>query len=507
MDDRTPPQLNVSLDEFAAIAASSETPQIITVSACLPAPGKTPFELYSLLRTETGFLLESIDPDEHAPDCSILGFGEVFSVAIPGNGRIGTDLVQYRNGSPRPGDDPFTLLRDLTGIRHRILPEKRHFLGGFVGYIAYDSVFAAQRGVKATGKIHDPAPLARFLYAPGGIFFDHRSGCATIFYGAHVLPGSDPAAAYRRAEAFIRETTRRIRTEAPPGRAEGGTLPPAAELQDLRSSPTQGEFEDSVRKTLEYIHAGEILQAVISREVSCTFHADPIRIYKKLREQNPGPYMYLLEFGDVTIAGSSPEMLLKVEGRRVTTVPIAGTRPRGATAEEDRFLAEELRTDAKECAEHIMLVDLARNDIGRVAKFGTVTVDRFMEVKKYSHVQHIVSEVAGELREGLDGFDALASCFPAGTVSGAPKIRAIEIIDELEETPRGIYAGAIGFIELDGDMEFAITIRSVIVADRRATIRAGAGIVADSVPEREYTETSHKAAALVRAVSEAEAEE
>jgi anthranilate synthase component 1 len=250
----------------------------------------------------------------------------------------------------------------------------------------------------------------------------------------------------------------------------------------------------------EYIAAGDIFQAVISRSVQVPCSSAPLDLYRALRDLNPSPYMYYLDYGDMQVIGASPEMLVRVENRKVTTVPIAGTRPRGRTPDEDAQFARELLADEKERAEHTMLVDLARNDVGRVARYGSVTVENFMTVEQYSHVQHIVSTVSGVLRDNLDCFDAFRSCFPAGTVTGAPKIRAMEIIRTLEGSPRGVYAGAVGYAGFNRNLEFAIAIRTIVMQGGTATIRSGAGIVADSIPELEVEETRRKAEAMLAAI-------
>jgi anthranilate synthase component 1 len=259
-------------------------------------------------------------------------------------------------------------------------------------------------------------------------------------------------------------------------------------------------YQEAVRKALEYIHAGDIFQVVLSRKITCHVREDPLDIYGAIRTINPSPYLYYLQFGDEAIIGSSPEMLVKVEGKSVQTVPIAGTRPRGNSVAEDTKLAAELLADPKERAEHLMLVDLARNDIGKISDFGSVNVPEYMEVEKFSHVQHIVSRVCGTLREDRDRFDAFASCFPAGTVSGAPKIRAMQIIAELETQPRGLYAGAVGYAGFSNDLEFAIAIRTLRFRRGFVEFSTGAGIVADSIPEREFEETEYKAGAMMKAI-------
>jgi anthranilate synthase component 1 len=262
-------------------------------------------------------------------------------------------------------------------------------------------------------------------------------------------------------------------------------------------------FTEAVNGIKDHIVAGDIFQAVLSRRMECAISSDPFPVYTALRAINPSPYMYYLDFGDEQVIGASPEMLVRVEKRRVTTVPIAGTRPRGLDRSEDKRLAQELLLDRKERAEHTMLVDLARNDVGRVCKFGSVDVTEFMGVEKFSHVQHLVSTVQGVLMDHLDCYDALKSCFPAGTVSGAPKIRAMQIISETEPDARGLYAGAVGYIGFDRNLEFAIAIRTVSVKNGLAYIQTGAGIVADSVPEKEWIETENKAAAMLRAIEQA----
>jgi anthranilate synthase component 1 len=271
------------------------------------------------------------------------------------------------------------------------------------------------------------------------------------------------------------------------------------------SNFTQADFERGVEHVKEYIRAGDAFQVVLSQRFSKPYHGDPFNIYRALRAINPSPYMFYLKLGDLQLAGSSPEILVRVNKGEVVVRPIAGTRPRGATHEEDRRLEQELLADPKERAEHIMLVDLGRNDAGRVAAPGTVRVDNLMTVERYSHVMHIVSNVLGRLAPDKDIFDALEACFPAGTVSGAPKIRAMEIIDELENVRRGPYAGAVGYFSFDGNLDTCIAIRTCVIRNRRVYAQAGAGIVADSVPESEYRETCNKAMALLKAVEMAEA--
>ncbi len=267
-----------------------------------------------------------------------------------------------------------------------------------------------------------------------------------------------------------------------------------------KPSTSSDGFKEMVRNAKEEILDGNIFQVVLSRRTDFRFKGDPLEMYRALRRLNPSPYLFYLDFDDVQLLGSSPEMLVRLEGRRLTTRPLAGTRPRSPDPEEDEKLKLEMLLDEKERAEHLMLVDLHRNDMGRVSTFGTVKVNELMSVEKYSHVQHIVSNVESELSKDKDAFDALRSCFPAGTVTGAPKVRAMQIISELEKIPRGPYAGSVGYFDFTGNMDFAITIRSIVVQGTRASVQAGAGIVADSVPEREYAETEHKMSAMIAAL-------
>jgi anthranilate synthase component 1 len=274
----------------------------------------------------------------------------------------------------------------------------------------------------------------------------------------------------------------------------------SAEAVELSSNFTQPAYEAIVRRAKEYIAAGDIYQVVLSQRFSAELGVDPFTVYRALRHVNPSPYMFFVRMGSRSIVGSSPEMLVRVEGRHAVTHPIAGTRPRGRTDDEDQRLAEELKRNEKERAEHVMLVDLGRNDLGRVCQYGSVRVPTFMSLERYSHVMHLVSVVDGQLADDQDRLDALVACFPAGTVSGAPKVRAMQIINELEPGPRGIYAGAVGYLDFAGNLDFCIAIRTIVLEQGRAHIQAGAGIVADSNPTAEYEETRDKARAMVRAL-------
>ena len=295
-------------------------------------------------------------------------------------------------------------------------------------------------------------------------------------------------------------------THPSPSRGEGKGGGENTELSGYASSFTKEAFEDAVLKGKDYIMSGDVVQVILSQRFERKFDIEPFHIYRALRVINPSPYMYYIDTGDAQLVGSSPEILVRLEGRKIILRPIAGTRKRGETEEEDKILEEELRKDPKEMAEHIMLVDLGRNDVGRVAKTGSVKVTELMTVERYSHVMHLVSNVEGSLKNGLDAFDVLGACFPAGTVTGAPKVRAMEIIEELEPMRRGPYAGAVGYLSYSGNMDTCITIRTLVIKRNKVYVQAGAGIVADSVPEKEYTETVNKAMGMMRAVDMAEKE-
>lgn len=346
--------------------------------------------------------------------------------------------------------------------------------GGVVGYVSYDSIrYWEKIPKKNSGQIF---PDIEFGLYYDGLFYDHQTQEA--FY--YTLDRD-------RYEA-LDEALRSV--------PEIGKL----ECDEPKPNMSREEYEDNVVKAKEYISAGDILQVVLSRRYNIRFDGDLLAFYEALREINPSPYMYFLQMGGRAIVGSSPEMLVRVTGQEAETFPIAGTRPRVEGEEKNRALAKELLSDPKERAEHTMLVDLARNDLGRVCQYGTVAVPEFMEVHQFSHVQHIVSHVKGTLRDGMDAFDTFRAVFPAGTVSGAPKVRAMEIIEELETTARGPYAGAVGYFSLNGCADFAITIRTLVAEGRHASIQAGGGIVADSIPSREWEETEQKAMALLKAL-------
>jgi anthranilate synthase component I len=395
----------------------------------------------------------------------------------------------------RPAPDPYAAVAECLA-QYRLAPLEGlpPFAGGAVGFFGYDLV----RTVEPLGE-PNPDPLGlpdmALMITDVLLAFDHLRHELTIMACAFADDDGGIDAAYERAAEEIADVRRRLRGAVP-----APEHPAVAEPPHFASNLERGEFEAAVEKIVAYVHAGDAFQVVPSQRFSATTPVEAFSIYRGLRAINPSPYMYFLEFGDFQIAGASPEPLVKVQGRRVETRPIAGTYPRGSDEEDDRRLAERLVNDPKERAEHVMLVDLGRNDLGRVCEYGTVEVDELMVVETYSHVLHIVSQVSGTLREGVGAMDVLRSALPAGTLSGAPKVRAMQIIDELEPVKRGSYGGAIGYLSWNGDLDTAIHIRTVVVKDGQVHVQAGGGTVADAKPAYEYNESVNKAKAVFRAV-------
>jgi anthranilate synthase component 1 len=390
--------------------------------------------------------------------------------------------------------------KKLAQFRPVAIANLPRFHGGMVGYLSYEVARYFER-LPCPDKDPQGLPESVLMLAGTLLVFDHVTHKIKVVSHAHL--DGDVDTAYREATRKIDDLVNRL--EQPMHSAALKNAPP--DRSEVSSNFAPAEFEAIVSKAKEYIYAGDVIQAVLSQRLARRTAANPFAIYRALRSINPSPYMYYLHLGDFYIAGASPELLVRVEDGIVSTHPIAGTRRRGKDATEDLALEEELKNDEKERAEHIMLVDLGRNDIGRISEPGTVEVTQLMDVERYSHVMHLVSHVQGKLRAGLSQFDALRSCFPAGTVSGAPKIRAMEIIAELEREQRGPYAGAVGYFDFSGNLDTAIAIRTIVIKNNIAYIQAGAGIVADSVPEREYQESLNKAQALLAAIDQAEADQ
>ncbi|MEP7075819.1 MAG: anthranilate synthase component I family protein [Acidobacteriota bacterium] len=473
---------------------------VTPVIETLPADLLTPLAVYLKLAAneENAFLLESVEGGESLARYSFIGAGAVMIV----NGDDRKTIIR-ENGSASTVDLPlFEFLRKH--FAERDLENRSDipsFVGGAIGFMNFSCAEWFEPSLTRDGQASTDAE-ASFMIFRSIVAFDHaRQSIQIVTLIFEDVPMADENKEHQVSEAG--KINHRIRTIL-----EGGEIPlpgqPDLPVNDPASNWTKVEFETAVNEIKELINAGEAYQVVLSQCFSKQTNATDVGIYRAIRSLNPSPYMFLLKFGERSIIGASPEMLVRSRGRDLEYRPIAGTRKRGNTREEDEHLAEEMRADKKEVAEHMMLVDLGRNDLGRVAEYGSVKVADLMSVEKYSHVQHLVSKLTAKLREDLDCFDALSACFPAGTVSGAPKVRAIEIIKKLEPTGRGVYAGAVGYFDYSGNMDTCIAIRTLVLENGKVTIQAGAGIVADSVPSSEFDETVSKAAALIKAVETAE---
>ncbi len=433
-----------------------------------------PLQTFLALSSQSDYcyLLESAEGPRKLAQYSFIGFSPSKIVEL--KNRKYTESSPTDNHSEFDTPDPFLALRRVLAQNFTTYRGLR-FVGGLVGYFSYDAIRYLEDLPKPP-KDDVALPDFEFGVYDDGIVFDHLTGQAYYYWYNN-----------NRMREVERLPNKKRKTES-------------LVANKLRTNITQEDFEAMVRKAKRYIKSGDIFQTVLSKRFEFSFKGDLVDFYQALRDINPSPYMYFLKMKERAIIGSSPEMLGRVEGKRADTFPIAGTRPIGKNRNEDQRLAKELLNDPKERAEHVMLIDLARNDLGKVSEFGTVTVPEFMTVQKYSHVQHIVSRVTGQLRPDCDAIDTFKAIFPAGTVSGAPKKRAMEIIDELEPCRRGPYAGAVGYFSYNGNADFAITIRTLVANGSRAYIQAGAGIVADSDPTREWFETEQKANALLHAL-------
>lgn len=469
---------------------------VILMTESLLADLVTPVSAFIKLcgEDEDGFLLESVEGGEKVARYSFLGRnprekisfdGEQVEVIADGEKQVfKTDIFAYLKNK----------FRDYRFVPN---PELPRFSGGVVGYFGYDTVRQIEK-LPVVNPVDSQLLQAGFGLYDTVLAFDHLRHRILIITNVILQEGSDLRQCYDAALQRIAETKEILLRPLPPMH-HNGTI-----HADVNSNFSRSDFCAAVEKAKEYIRAGDIFQVVLSQKFSRKVIAPPFDIYRALRLINPSPYLYFLRNGGQSIIGSSPELLVRVENGEVTVRPIAGTRPRGSDAQEDARLAKDLLSDEKERAEHVMLVDLGRNDVGRVSAYGSVQLSENMIVERYSHVMHIVSEVKGRLHPDLDAIDALKACFPAGTVSGAPKVRAMEIIEELEPDRRGIYSGALGYVDFSGNLDTCITIRTLEVRDGVAYFQAGAGIVADSVPEREYAETIHKSNAIRSAIALAE---
>ena len=433
--------------------------------------------------------------DRHAR-YSFVGYDPAAVVTVDGDAAGTVDVLddRYRGiVDPDGGDTVATLRGALPDVALRNFPEtgRQRLQGGLVGFLSYDAVYDLWLDEVGVERPESPTPNAQFVLTTKTVVFDDAAGTVSLVFTPLVRPGEDPHAIYADIESEIERVESLLGSH---GRLDTGGFAPV----DERAGP-KDEYEDAVRRAKEHVLDGDIYQGVVSRTRELDGELDPLGLYESLREINPSPYMYVLDYDDLAVVGASPETLVSVRGRKVTSNPIAGTCSRGTSPVEDRRLAGEMLADGKERSEHTMLVDLARNDVRRVSEAGSVRVEEFMNVLKYSHVQHIESTVTGRLAPDCDAFDAIRASFPAGTLSGAPKIRAMEIIDDLERSPRGVYGGGVGYYSWSGDADFAIVIRTATIergagidGTDRVTVRAGAGIVADSDPESEFTETEQK---------------
>jgi anthranilate synthase component 1 len=483
-------RLEPSLEEARALAAQGN---VVPVRARFVDDCETPVSAFLKLRAgeEPGapcFLLESAEQGQ---------VGRYSFVGIRPRSilRWSDGMLTEGDGPPVDAPDPYGAVAEhLAGYELAPVEGLPPFAGGAVGFFGYDLV----RTVEPLGE-PNPDPLGlpdmALMITDVLLVFDHLRHELTIMSCAFAEEGGEIDAAYERAAAAIADVRARLRGAVPVPEQPTVSEPPR-----FTSNMEREEFEAAVERIVEYVHAGDAFQVVPSQRFSAPAPVEAFSIYRGLRAVNPSPYMYFLEFGDFQIAGASPEPLVKVSGDLVETRPIAGTYPRGGDEEEDRRLAERLVNDPKERAEHVMLVDLGRNDLGRVCEYGTVEVDELMVVETYSHVLHIVSQVSGRLREGIGAMDVLRSALPAGTLSGAPKVRAMQIIDELEKVKRCSYGGAIGYLSWNGDLDTAIHIRTVVVKDGQVHVQAGGGTVADAKPAYEYNESVNKAKAVFRAV-------
>ncbi len=478
-------------DEFIRLAAEFN---VVPLTRTLLADMQTPVSAYLSLRqtSRSSFLFESVEPNERVGRFSFIGTDPVLFL----RGQGATCEVTDASGPRDVAGNIFDVLASYASqYRQASIDGFEGLIGGFVGYLGYDTVRHLERlpGIRpARGRERESI----FGLFNDIVRFDHFGQSLTIIHNVFVDPGRDAGQQY--AEGLNSLDTMELRLRRPAVATSRLSL-----LSTIREMTPKEEFCEAVARAKSHIVEGDIFQAVLSRRMEAQFTGDLFPVYRALRVINPSPYLFFLEFGNTVLIGSSPEVLVRVHQREAEVLPIAGTRRRGKSEEEDRFLERELLHDEKELAEHIMLVDLGRNDVGRIAEFGTVTVPVLKRVERYSHVMHIVSEVRGRLRPGVTALDALRACFPAGTVTGAPKVRAMEIISALEKYPRGAYAGAVGYLGLNDELDTCIAIRTIVAHDDLLSIQVGAGIVADSVPEREYEETVNKSQAMLAALTRA----
>ena len=484
--------------DFETFSRLARGAQLVPVYRRLLGDSLTPVSAFHKIdRGSSACLFESVIGGEKVGRYSFLAADPFLEIEARGQ-RV---VVTSESGREEFDSlDPLEeLRRRVEAIRSATLPELPPFTSGAVGYTGYDVVRYSENLPNAPPNDRELPDLA-FAFYDHMVVFDHVNKTNVVVAMARLdLFAGDLQAAYsdaqRRVDALVTQL------QSPLGELEPADIATAGDVDiEYRSNFTREGFEAAVRKCVEYIRAGDIFQVVISQRLQLEIHSDPFEIYRTLRVVNPSPFMFYLRTPSVCLVGSSPEIMVRVVDGRITVRPLAGTRKRGATEEEDRRLAEELLADPKERAEHVMLVDLGRNDVGRVARYRSVQLTDVMTIERYSHVMHITSNVTGQLADGRDAFDALRACLPAGTVSGAPKVRAMQIIDEVEPHRRGPYAGAVGYVDFNGNMDTCIALRTMVVQGNQAYVQAGAGIVADSDPSSEYQETLNKARGLLKAI-------
>ncbi|MCG6551261.1 MAG: anthranilate synthase component I [Candidatus Magnetominusculus sp. LBB02] len=467
---------------------------LIPVYKEILADAETPVSAFYKIKQEYSFLLESVMGGEKWARYSFLGVSPLRIFKSTGTTIETIDMHHVRTEAV---NDPVEALRqELKRFSAATLSSLPRFYGGLVGFMGYENVQFFER-LNLADKPSLGLPDMFFMTMDTVLIFDNLKQVIKVVANARLFDGQPPEKAYREAVAKIDDIIEKLGKYAALPMLDVNYDYPDVEY---KSSFAKADYLSAVEKAKEYIRAGDCFQIVAAQRFETKEEVDPFNIYRALRVINPSPYMFYLNIGEADIVGSSPEILVRLEGDRVILRPIAGTRPRGKNDEQDLAMEKELKADPKERAEHIMLVDLGRNDVGRVAIPGTVEVSDLMCVERYSHVMHIVSNVEGTLQDGLDAFDVLRACFPAGTVTGAPKVRAMEIIDELEPVQRGPYAGAVGYFSFSGAMDMCITIRTLVIKDGTVYVEAGAGIVADSTAEGEYNETVNKAKGMMRAV-------
>ncbi|UQZ81915.1 Anthranilate synthase component 1 [Paenibacillus konkukensis] len=478
---------------------------LIPVVRSLMADTETPIRVFQHFYEEKrAFLLESVEGGVKWARYSFIGTDPFMMITA----KDGVTKIESQKETKHSIEKPIDVLKAyLRAYSSPAFPDLPRFTGGAVGFFGYDLL---QYYEKLPAHRNDDLHMndIQFMFCDQVIVFDHFKQQIKVIANVHVPHhGSDAeiVAAYEATCAKIDETIERLKRPLPALSMQQHPIPEDVEIGELKSNLTKEQYVANVEKAKEYIRSGDIFQVVLSQRFEIETDVSPLHVYRILRTMNPSPYMYCLKMDDEVIVGTSPELLVRVEDEKVETMPIAGTRPRGKTPEEDEAFERELLADEKERAEHLMLVDLGRNDIGRVSEFGSVRCDTFMQVERYSHVMHIVSNVTGKIAKDKDFFDAFISCLPAGTVSGAPKLRAMEIIAEVENEARGAYAGAIGYLGFSGNMDTCITIRTIIFKKGKAYVQAGAGIVWDSVAESEYQETVNKAKGMLKSIRTAEA--